>query len=565
MEWVADFETNTTEETVRANPVWAWGAAELGGANYEYGTSIDTFMKLCIERGGRCWFHNLAFDGRFIISWLYANNYEWTNVRKPAPNEFGTLIDAAGKFYSITVNFGTKAIVFADSLKKMPFSLAVVAQTYGLEMTKGEIDYTLYREKGHELTEEERDYLKRDVLILAQALKQRFALGDKLTTGADCLAVYKDLVGRKWHDYFPNLSEFDCHLRAAYRGGFVYVNPIHQHTTDRPCIVEKGITLDVNSLYPYIMRTRVLPYGKPVIRHGKPGQNKRMPLWISTVTCTFYLKTGKIPCIQIKGNPMFNGREYQTLVLSPVELTLTNVDWELMNECYEVDVWQWGETFYFKGSTTLFKDYVDQGIQQKYEAKNIGERTTAKLWLNNLYGKLAQKTSVTGKRPSLAIDGGVAYVFDEPTERQPVYLPGGIFITSWARDYTIRTAMEFGDRFCYADTDSIHAIGEEIPLDVAIDDKRLGAWKIEGRWSRAKFLRAKTYCETVNGIDQYTCAGMTDGIKRLMTFEEFTQGFTTDPKRGYVPTKYMQSGVNKLVPRDVPGGVILEERPFTIN
>lgn len=575
-EYAADFETNTSEEGCAANPVWAWGVALVGNdtdVSFVTGVSIESFIAFTLKNPGRYWFHNAGFDTKFIVSFLLRNGYEFTDASNPGAMQFTLLMDSLGKFYHMAYNDGFTTVEIADSYKKFPMPLAKVAGAYGLEMTKGEIDYQAYREPGHTLTALEYDYLRRDVLILAKALTRRFELGRKLTTGADCLAALRDLFGTfQWNAKFPRLdSELDAILRKAYRGGYVYANPTHTNKH-----LGEGGRIDVNSLYPYVMHDRCLPVGKPLKQQGKPIESARYPLWISQITFTASLKPGKLPCIQIKGSMFFNAREYQAEITEPVELTLTNVDWALINECYNVDVYSYGDTYYFQGVTGLFADYVDAGMIGKMNAKSPGERMNWKLWLNNAYGKYSQKIKVKGKIPRLDADEVVHYVDGEEAERAPVYLPVGIFVTAWARDYTIRTALEFGDRFVYSDTDSIHFIGADIPGDIKIDAKKLGYWDLEAAFADCVCLRPKTYAEAEYDHDErgnlivkpwaYTCAGMVDSLKNIMRIEDFHKGFTTDyEKFEGVPEIYRDKSKWKIVPKPVKGGVILVPRPFSIN
>ena len=576
IEYAADFETNTSAEGCCANPVWAWGVAPVGANTddmFEYCTSIESFMRWAFDHPGRYWFHNAGFDTKFIISWLLINGYKHTEKREPGAGEFTLLMDSLGKFYHMQITNECSTFEIADSYKKLPMSLENVAGAYGLEMTKGEIDYNAYREPGHILTELELDYLRRDVLILAKALDHRFELGEKLTTGADCLAALKDLFGkRQWRVQFPELDpELDSILRKAYRGGYVYANPLHVNKH-----LGEGGRIDVNSLYPFVMHDRCLPVGKPLLHAGKPVKSETYPLWISEITFSAHLKNAKLPCIQVKGSLFFNAREYQTDIDEPITMMLTNVDWALINECYTVDVISYGDTYYFRGVTGLFKEYVDAGMVGKMNAKSPGERMNWKLWLNNAYGKYAQKIKVRGKVPRLDSDGIVHYVMGDETERKPVYLPVGIFVTAWARDYTIRTALKFGDRFIYSDTDSIHFIGSEIPKDILIDSKKLGYWDLEAAFSDCVCLRAKTYAEAEYSHDKngnlivrpwaYTCAGMVEPLKQIMRIEDFHPGFTTDfEKCEGVPEIYRDKSKWKIVPQAVKGGVILVPRPFTIR
>ena len=96
----------------------------------------------------------------------------------------------------------------------------------------------------------------------------------------------------------------------------------------------------------------------------------------------------------------------------------------------------------------------------------------------------------------------------------------------------------------------MHLVGQEPPEGLEIHPTHLGAWKNEGCFEDSKFLRAKTYMETVDGKTKVTCAGMPDNVKEKVTYDNFCPGSTFD---------------GKLMPRRYPGGIILEETTFTIK
>lgn len=565
-EYCADFETNTYVDDCH---VWAWGVAEAcdnAEDTFEYGASLDGFMEHVFAHSGRYWFHNLKFDGSFITSWLLNNGFEHVETR-PKSGQFSALIDDLGKFYSIDVCGKVK---FADSYKKITMPVRAVAKTYGLDMTKGEIDYSLYRPVGHEITPEELDYLRRDVLIMAKAMSVRLLTGTKLTTSSDCLEIFRDLMGKaRYRTTMPIINGvIDARMRRAYRGGWVYVNPRHKGKD-----VGRGIRLDVNSLYPWAMRYNPLPVGNPAYFRGEPKPTAERPLWIAGVTITARLKPGKLPCIQLKGSGLFGEREYVDEISEPTPLVVCSVDFELWSEMYDIDVWQWDGGWSFAQREGVFDDYIDTYMRQKQNARTPGERAESKLMLNGLYGKLAQKILQRGRVPILGDDGVLHFGDGKESEREPVYLPMGIFITAYARRKTILTACEFGERFCYADTDSIHAIGEDIPADVEVHPKKLGAWKHEATFDRARFVRAKTYVETVDGKEEYTCAGMSQSLKGIMRWEDFRSGFETRECAYHLPggcgkdckTCYDNKQNWGLKPKQVRGGVVLLPSPFSIR
>ena len=260
IKYTADFETTTDENDCR---VWAWGLSEIGNyENFKYGNSIDGFMRFLENNTPlTLYFHNLKFDGEFIMDYLFRNNYKHVNDRKELKtNTFTTLISDMGLFYSIEICFykkgkHTKTVKIYDSLKIIPFSVSEVAKSFNLPISKLEIDYKENRKVGHMLTNEEISYLRNDVEIMSRALNVLFNENlTKMTTGANALFNYKEIIGEeRFLKIFPT-PDYDSDIRQAYKGGFTYLNPKYKEK-----IVGDGIVLDVNSLYPSVMYFEKLP------------------------------------------------------------------------------------------------------------------------------------------------------------------------------------------------------------------------------------------------------------------------------------------------------------------
>jgi hypothetical protein len=69
------------------------------------------------------------------------------------------------------------------------FIIAMIA--FELPISKLEIDYKAYREPGHILTQEEIDYIRNDVSIVAQALSIQNKQGlTKMTAGSNALTKF---------------------------------------------------------------------------------------------------------------------------------------------------------------------------------------------------------------------------------------------------------------------------------------------------------------------------------------------------------------------------------------
>lgn len=557
-----DFET-TTEPFYNKygyTRVWVWGAVDLHTHNFYHDNSIESFINFISEKPSTTlYFHNLGFDSEFIIYHLLATGY--TRCDNKLPKSFTTIIDRTGSIYEMLIIFenGNRCEIF-DSYKKIPLKVEKIPKAFGLKEMKGCIDYDLERPEGYIPTQLELDYLYHDCNIVACALNKQFEQGlTKMTIGADALNYYMGMIGgeKAFKGLFPTLSyQADNFVRESYKGGFVYVSPRFTNITF------KGISFDVNSLYPsvYSGNNGPLPYGVPIWFDGEYIQDNNYPLYIIKILADFHVKPNHIPTIQLKHYLRFTDTEYIENSKGPVELTLTKPDFELFLEHYDIDFISYYGGYKFKGCDKLFTRYAEHWGNVKIQASkdgNEGMRTIAKLLLNNLYGKLCLSTIRINKQPYLDTDSdSVKYETLDPNFIDSVYTACGSFITSYARCQTIRSAQLNYDRFVYADTDSIHLMGTEIPNNIPIDDNLLGYWKCEGEFE-GKFLRAKTYIKIKDGKVKITCAGMPDNIKHIIdtmpeeqAFEMFDYGKTYD---------------GKLLPKRVKGGVVLFSNQFSIK
>lgn len=565
----ADFETTTLENDCR---VWAYAICEIGNYdNFICGNSIDEFFEFCMDKTENhiLYFHNLKFDGEFIFYWLFRKGFEHVEDRKKLEKKtFTTLISDKGQFYSIEICFSKKGhkvnkVVIYDSLKILNFSVKKIAKDFNLPVLKLDMEqefYSRFRKVGHKLTAEEIQYINNDVEVVARALKELFDREmDKMTIGGDALNNYKTMIGKSYFEKtFPILDdETDKNIRASYRGGFTYLNERYKN---KP--VGSGIVLDVNSLYPSVMYDCPLPYGDPIYFEGKYKKDKIYNLYVQHFKCQFELKKEHIPTLQLKHNLAFIPTEYvKSSGNEEVLLTLTNVDLDLFLDHYNVYNIEWISGYKFKSTTEMFKGYVDFWINEKIKAKkekNGAMYTLAKLMLNSLYGKFALSPKVRGKYPIYdEKEDFIHYAYSDEESRKPIYIPVGTFITSWARNKTIRSAQRVYDRFIYADTDSLHLEGLEVPQDLEIDDYTLGAWKHELTFSKGKYLRAKSYMEygkepNEDEEEQWkiTVAGMPTNCYQYVDFDNFKVGAVYK---------------GKLQHHRVSGGVVLKETEFTIK
>lgn len=585
---VGDFETTTDVNDCR---VWASCLVDIDTNEViQLVNNIDDTMYLLKDLSEfkkiELYFHNLKFDGEFILSWLYNNGFTYDEGLSTAKS-FRTLITDSGVFYQMEIRFhknkNKKTIVIRDSLKIIPLKVEQLPKAFGLESSKGCIDYTKYRPIGYNLDENEKDYIIKDCQIVAESLKYMFNQNlTKMTIASNALNHFKTTVGgnKDFRRLFPIISKpDDDFIRKSYKGGYTYVD-----TRRKNKIINKlGCTYDVNSLYPSQMHStsdNLLPYGMPIYYKGEYPQNDYYPLFIQRLKCKFKLKKNHVPTIQIKNNSRFVGRETEYLKdsgLERVELVVTNVDLEVIKKHYDLYRVEYIDGYMFKGKKGIFDKYIDYWTEVKVQStidKNNGLRTIAKLMLNSLYGKFATNPINDLKIPVIKDNGVVAHmskvtlkdlkniekqyeevVIKDDKDREVTYTAMASFITAYARRVTLTAIQENYKNFCYADTDSIHLLGNTA-YNIDIHDSKLGAWKHECNWSSAKFIRAKTYFEEIEGHLDVKCAGMPDNVKTIITKKNFKIGFTTEG---------LESKYQKIVPKRVKGGVVLTTTTFSIK
>lgn len=574
--YVGDFETTTDATDCR---VWSWGLYDILEDTTITGHTIDEFFEqvYTLPNKSKIYFHNLKFDGQFMMYYLFNNGYKHSSDRMLYHKQFNTLITDTGVWYQVKICYEGRYYTFMDSYKIIPMSVSAMSEAFGIEQIKGDIDYKMYRPVGYQMTELEKEYVINDCVIVGKALLFFFSQGlTKMTQASNAFNDLKTIIGKKnFRRWFPILK-MDKELRQSYKGGFTYVSPKYQGKT-----IGKGIVLDVNSLYPYVMLEKKLPYGHPIYFEGKyedgdKDENELYDLSIQMFRCSFELKDKHIPTIQMKGNLSFIPTEYVTTTGGEdYALCLTSVDLKLFLDHYDVYNVEWFGGWKFKSDNEIMGKFIEKWNNIKVECThngNLGLRLIAKLMMNASYGKYALNPNVVNKYP--VFDGEfVKYKKGVETVRDPIYLPVASFITAYAREITIRSAQKNYDRFIYADTDSIHLLGTDIPTDLEIDNAKIGAWKIEYYFDKARFVRQKSYIE--NALGTYVEKDGEQVFKYSSTYDEGLKGklhiaCAGLPKtaRGDINFDNFKDGLivqGKLAQKSVKGGVILQETTFEMT
>ena len=323
----------------------------------------------------------------------------------------------------------------------------------------------------------------------------------------------------------------------------------------------------------------------------------------------FYIKKNKLPFIQIKNSFMYkgnecletsdivyNGKKYKgyeecdgTINDGRIELTLTMTDYELLKDHYDLVDFEVLDGCWFYSMKGIFDMYMTKYKEMKLNNKGA-LRELAKLFLNNLYGKMASSPDSSFKYAFLK-DGVVTFRDVRASDKKPGYIPIGSAITSYARNFTIRAAQKnyYGaDKagFIYADTDSIHC---DLPIEkikgVTLHDRNFCCWKKESEWDMAFFSRQKTYIEHITEEKgekvkepyyDIKCAGMPSKSKYLFNLslggKEDERIKLTEDERKFTEGKRtildFTTGLKvpgKLIQKRIVGGCVLAETSFEMK
>lgn len=148
--------------------------------------SIDSFMKYVSTLKGNIilYFHNLKFDGSFILDYLMRYEYtqayseaeqRWLKNSEMPRKSFRYLISDMGQWYTIIIkDINNKTIEIRDSLKLLPFSLRKIGKDFKTKHQKLEMEYKGFRYPNCPISAEELEYIKNDVLVLKEALEIMF-------------------------------------------------------------------------------------------------------------------------------------------------------------------------------------------------------------------------------------------------------------------------------------------------------------------------------------------------------------------------------------------------------
>lgn len=543
--------------------------------------------------------HNMPYDLEFAKYAIWGLIQDYGATIKP--------IFRNGKAVQLTVYVNKRTLIFRDSAKKWQGDLRSLGDALGYRKLENvDPDFKPGWSEMLDLESEEAwRYVIRDAKICQKAGEFWHDQGFRMaTTSGDAWHDMRKERGLKfWDDQFPCLTrEEDDALRDAYFGGINISRNKGYH--EGPITHEDKV-----SMFPGVMLDKPLPVGRPVYMgavHPTEG------LWIGKLVVKLHLRERHIPWFSFKNGLDYcgEGLEYgQHIEECQVwhTLTLTSVDWDNLAEDYIIEIMPGpGEFWAFRSKVGIMKPYIDKwGAEKKAAPKGSAQREHAKRMLNAAYGRFALIPD--GEETELVWDdkeNDLRFKSHEIKGEPSAYLPYAEFVTAWARrelmDRVRLVVSRYGvDSVLHCDTDSVIYLGE--PLGGY--GKEIGQWALESMPTAIYEGGFKRYIEVFGNepwfkvkdgkmrITRYnvTCAGVpqrsrADGLPigmwvELLDKPERIFGGVLGHAHYRIESDWLKmmylrakqagkaSNVNtlKLLPRKVPGGIILEGHTHEID
>ena len=454
--------------------------------------------------------HNAAkYDNRYLLYETQKRDIKTKNIL----NIYGGFI--------FQIEIDNRVYDFRDSAFLISGSLKELCKDFDIKQSKKEFDIKGWIEKGCKITNELREYLKYDCISLYELLKKfysEFNVEDiKLTIASTSFNILlKDEKRKKALANYIS-KEHEIEIRKAYKGGRCEI------------YIRRGQNLykyDVNSMYPYVMRNFMYPAGRMI----KITNKKEIDIYINTLKYIGILKVNiKAPNQHI---PYLVYKDINiNKLIAPIGIWsdyITTFEYqEATKRGYEIDILK---AYLYSKKENYFKDYIDYYYNIKTN-NNGSKKQIAKLMLNSVYGKFAQKRThlkvytleeLIEKNLSLKNFkplGSKMYVKEETNfyDRRinPIL---SIFITAYARHVLylgIENIIKKGGNVYYADTDAI--ITNMKMDDKLVSDTELGKWCLEEEIEKYIGIEPKLYITNKN----IKAKGIPQEEQKNLTYHDF--------------------------------------------
>lgn len=499
-------DTETKTRTVQGGEhhrmLLAWtcyvrrGSKQAQGVRWHYHTDtydLCRYIDSCTGKRERLYIfaHNAFFDLQASDFYHYFTRWGW---------KLDFSYDQ-GMTYILSIRKDTRNIKVLSTTNYFPYSLKRIGKLMGKE--KREISFSGCSR------EELSDYCRRDVEIIKDAMEYWFNFLDihdlgnfALTRASQALTAYRH---RFKNPHLTVAADTDIKEweRKAYFGGRVECFEIGE--------ISGGpfITLDVNSMYPHVMRSREYP-----IRFLDYSDNPRTELFSRNLEKYCVIAGVRLKTDEPAYPFLVNGK-----LIFPVGAFDTYLCTESMRYAWEKGhVEQVHDIAYYE-KAHIFDNYVDFFMELKEQygrSENWLMRDMVKILLNSLYGKFGQKKPVIEDEDDETYDGywreeiadlitgeliTVTKLFNRRITTSG-YTSGrwsmpsiAAHVTDYARMYLWHLIRSVGtDRVLYCDTDSIKIRKRDLPyVKWALDSHKLGALKTEDESRKLVIYGPKDY------------------------------------------------------------------------
>lgn len=462
------------------------------------------------------WFHNLGFDFSFLADWIY--RHPGAALPGGGTVEVGeVMMGYQGRLYRAELKYSgrKKAVKLKDSAKIWPMKLERLAKSFGLE-------------KGHEALRvnadrELIDYCLDDCRIVRAAMQYYRQCVSEMMDGRDGWLtaastsynlglehLYREGMSRAAiKAALPDCLEsegFPAWLREGYKGASPLLDPALAGE-----VVRNVSVLDVNSMYPYQICTKPLPYGRPM-RFGEdlwPRVLASGSLWVVKCLIEAAVKPGHRATWLLKRRDG-DGKLLTESIDDARDGTwsvMTDVDFRMLMRDYDLKSLVFLEGVGFRSRTGMFEGYMRRWYDVKAWAKehqDPAKAQFAKMLLNSFYGKFGANPQADDYMYLMGDEGVLrTECVGTRIDAHPKYLPVAMWTTAYARDMISEACNAIGwDNVVYTDTDSVHVHG--MPAEEAVrrleeagmrcSSWSLGAWDLEERdVPTAIYIRPKGY------------------------------------------------------------------------
>ena len=545
--------------------VYLWVMSSLLKDNdLSNGKSMDSLIEFIttLPDCRHIYVHNLDYHITFIEEYLLYHGYEFVSTSSLSSinkRAYSVLRTELNDVFGCTIYLPNgHRVQFIDSLKLFPQDITALSKIVGYsefiihDFNKKKESYIELED--YKPSSEEIEDISARVLTVKECLRIHFEYyGDndsehyiKQNMLTRSSYAFKDLINHTERKYetdfkeiFPSTSVSDRkEMNSAFWGGLVYKKDVSDKylddntpwTDSEGIIRNDGLVLDVNSEFPYVMTDRYFPYGEPKKFEGKYKKDEEYPLFIQSFTSVFNLKENGIPMLSKSlskgGRPV---RSNKDLLRTDTVIYLSNVDFRHFIRNYNIESIDYINGYKFKSIFAPFKEFIESKNEEKIKYQNENkmiQRFLVKTDMVSCYGKFGQKVSRRTKVTKFK-NGIQYYELSDAKERKENYFPMAIFISAYGRDVLLNGAYKAGfDRVLYMDTDSLHLWGTDIPKGLDISQSKLGSWKVESTFTKAKYIKEKLYIEVDSNDDMIIKAsGITESGKDIINrIEDFKEG-----------------------------------------